>query len=132
MRPTVSQYAEALELLSQEGQLSPVNITENFIGFLKRRGESDKAGAIIRSLEKRATLKNGQLVVTVTTAHELNSEIKIALTKKAESLFPGKKIDFLYHTDSAVIGGVSFRTDEMLYDATVATELRLLQQILHK
>lgn len=132
MRPTVSQYAEALEALSQEGGLSAISIARNLVGFLKRRGESDKTAAIVQSLEKRATVKDGRLVVTVTTAHELSPETKIVLTKKAESLFPGKKIDFLYEIESAMIGGVSFRTDEMLYDATIATELRSLQQVLHK
>ena len=128
MRPTVSQYAEALEVLSQEGSLDVSQLTKNVVGFLKRRGESDTLEVIVESLEKRAALKENRLAVIVTAAHELTAKTKALLMKKVEGLFPEKKIDFVYEMDTAVIGGVSFRTDEVLYDATVVSELAALKK----
>ncbi len=131
MRPTVSQYAEAIEALSQDGE-SSAGITENLIAFLGRRGELDKATAIVESLEKRVAERNGTLIATVVTAHELTEETRTLLGRKAEKLFPKKKITLLYEIDPMKIGGVSFRTDELLYDATIATELQSLQKALAK
>lgn len=132
MRPTVSQYAEALEALSQEGTIAVSDIASNFLGFLRRRGGSDQAVAIIKQLEKREAEQSGKLQVTVVTARELSEETKRLLLEKAGSIFTGKTIMFSYEIDSTVIGGVCFRTDETLYDATVLAELDALREIIRK
>ncbi len=131
MRPTVSQYAAALEALSFEGTIGVKDISRNFLGFLKRRGESDKASLIVKQLEKRALEQSGKLMVAVVTAHELSEEMKKSLMKKAEEMFPGKSVMLSYEIDSTVIGGARFRTDETLYDATVLAELGALKKVLH-
>lgn len=132
MRPTVSQYAQALEELSQGSEANTQEIARNFLGFLKRRGESGWATAIVKRLEKRGSEQSGTLTVTVVTAHELSWETKSLLLEKAGAIFPGKTITLSYEIDSAVIGGARFRTDEMLYDATVASELAALKKTLSK
>ena len=131
MRPTVSQYAEALESLSRDG-MGVENIIENFLGFLKRRGESAKGVVIMKQLEKRAAEQSQGISVTVVSAHDPEEETKALLMKKAEVLFPGKSIEARYEVDSSLLGGVRFQTEEMLYDATVSAELRALKTALHK
>lgn len=131
MHPTVSQYAEALEVLSEEG-ISTKDLTKNFLGFLKRRGESDKVGAVVAQLEKRAEAQSGKISVTVVTAHELEGEMREVLLQKAESIFPGKSVVLTYRVDGTVIGGARFETSEMLYDATVGAEFRALKKVICK
>lgn len=129
MRPTVSQYAEALEALVQEG--NPVKgVSEQFLRFLRRRGESDRAVAIVQQLEKRAQERSDEMTVVVTTAHECLPEVQALLVKKAEEVFSCKKIQPHYQVLSEVIGGVRFRTEERLYDATIASELVSLRKTL--
>ena len=130
MRPTVSQYAEALEVLSKEG-MNVQDLAKNFLGFLKRRGESDKATVVIEQLGKRSLSQLGILPVTVVTAHELDEAMKQTLQAQAGQIFPDKKVELRYTVDTSVIGGARFSTPETLYDATVATELGALKKVIH-
>ncbi len=127
MRPTISQYAQALEELSQTTQDAKV-LAKNLLSFLKRRGESEKGALILERLEQLERNKAKQVVVTAVTAHEVSSETKKLLTKQAEGLFPGKAIELVYQVDPSVIGGVRFHSEETLYDATVASEVSALKK----
>lgn len=129
MRPTVSQYAEALEVLSKEG-MNVQDLARNFLGFLKRRGESDKATAVTEQLGKRSLSQSGILPVTVVTAHELDEATKQVLRTQAGQIFPDRTVELRYTVDTSVIGGVCFSTPETLYDATVATELGALKKVI--
>lgn len=132
MRPTVSQYAEVLEELSSDSGADAQEVAKNFLGFLKRRGETKKLASIVRRLEERAQEKSGELSVTAVTAHPVSAETKALLAEAAGKVFPEKKIDLLYQTDESVIGGVLLRTREALFDATLATRAKALKQALRK
>jgi F-type H+-transporting ATPase subunit delta len=132
MRPTVSQYATALEeLVSARAEKGPAQIVENFLGLLRRRGETGKIQAILSRLEKMEADKEGKIAVTVVTAHEADTETKAVLVKKIESLFLGKKAELRFEVDKNVIGGALFRTDEVLYDASVRQRLNELEKVLY-
>ena len=133
MRPSVSQYAQSLEELTHDATAQKIAETlQNFFGFLKRKGEMKKIKAILKQLENRAAEKSGRVTVKVVTAHEISQSVKDKLKTKAEKLFPDKKILLEYAKDADVIGGVRFRTDEVLYDATIANELHVLKQSLQR
>jgi F-type H+-transporting ATPase subunit delta len=133
MRPTVSQYATALEeLVSAGAEKGPAQIVENFLGLLRRRGETGKIQAILSRLEKMEADKERKILVTVVTAHEADTETKALLVKKIESLFPGKKAELRFEVDKNVIGGALFRTDEVLYDATLTASMKKLRADLVK
>lgn len=129
MRPTVSQYAQALEELSR-GASDAKALVQNLMSFLKRRGESEKLTSILDRLEWMEADKDNRVSVTAVTAREVSPETKKLLTKQVEALFPGKKIELSYAIDKQVIGGVRFRSKELLYDATVVSELSSLKKIL--
>lgn len=131
MRPTVSQYAQALVELS-EGTADAKTLIGNLFGLLQRRGETEKAASILERLEYLAALKEQRVAVTAVTAHEPTVETKELLAKKATALFPGKKVELSYETDSNVIGGVRFRSEELSYDATIASELASLKKTISK
>lgn len=133
MRPTISQYARSLEELSSgaTGE-TVVVIAKNFAGFLKRRGEEKKLPAILKQLEKIEAEKEGKIAVMAVLAHEADETTKKKLSLQVEKLFPEKKVELSYTIDKKVIGGVVFRTDETLYDATLANELLSLKKSLLK
>jgi F-type H+-transporting ATPase subunit delta len=132
MRPTALQYAQAIDELHTDGTEKVSAIAKNFFAFLKRRGEGEKAGAIVSCLEKMEAEKQGRVTTTVVTAHEVAEGVKKTLLSRAEKLFPTKKIELVYEVDESVIGGALFRTDEVLYDATLASELKSLKAVLKK
>jgi F0F1-type ATP synthase delta subunit len=133
MRPTISQYARSLEELSRDttGEAVAV-IAKNFLGFLKRRGEEKKLSAILKQLEKIEAEKEGKIAVMAVLAHAVDEATKKKLALQAEKLFPEKKTELSYTIDTSVIGGAMFRTDEILYDATLANELSVLKKSLLK
>lgn len=133
MRPTVSQYAAALEeLVSSPVSLDVTQIVKNFLGVLGRSGESGKAEAVLAQLETRAAEKEGRVSVTVVTAREADPPMKNLLAEKIKALFPGKRAELHFEIDATVIGGALFQTDEVLYDATLRAELRALERLLIK
>ena len=133
MRPTISQYAEALEELSEHAAPEKVQtMIGNFWGLLHRRGEEKKMVAIVKRLEKMEAEKKGQVSVIVVTVHETEKETKQRLLLQAERLFPHKKVELQYVIDKDVIGGAVFRTEETLYDATISNELKKLKAVLLK
>lgn len=133
MHPTVSQYAQALEELTESvASEKAAAIAENFFGFLKRRGEEQKMSAIVKCLEKNKAAKEGRVSVTVVTAYETDLETRELLARQAEQIFPDKKIELRYETDREMIGGALLRTDETLYDTTLANEVRALKNSLLK
>jgi len=131
MRPTVSQYAQALTELMD----SPVKgdmLARNFIGWLKRRGETKKLPAIVEQMQKMEREKDGKLSVRAITSHEIAAETKEKLAEQAAALFPGKRIELHHEINSDLIGGVELRTEEMLYSATIRAELDSLKKSLLK
>ena len=132
MRPTVSQYAQALEELSREADPKAKDIAKNFSGFLKRRGESARLPAILGRLEQLAQVQGKRLDVTVVTAHPATAPLKETLEKLAAKTFPGYVLEFHYEIDERVIGGARFRTEEALYDITLGAGLRELKKVMSK
>lgn len=131
MHPTISQYTEVLEELAKNATPEQaVDITDHFLGFLKRRGEQKKIGAIVRYWEKVVAQKEGRVAVAVRTAYETTEESKKKLSRVTHALFPEKKVAIRYVVDRAVIGGALFSTDEMVYDATLVARLQALKNAL--
>ena len=131
MHPTISQYAEALEELTQGAAAGHVaDVAKRFLGFLEHRGEQEKIGAIVRHLEKAAAQRDDRVSVAIVTASEATEENKNTFARVADKLFPEKKVTFRYAVDGAVIGGARFSTEELLYDATLAARLRALKNTL--
>ena len=126
MRPTPVQYAKAFSLLSSEGKSE--NLVSNLIAFLTRRGETKKLPSIVKELERLEREKNLETTVAIVTATEATPEMKTLLSKKAEQLFPGRKLTLSFSVDASVLGGARFRTDSAVCDATLKTELSALKK----
>lgn len=122
-----NQYKEALQKLLNNVSSKKTSVNQNPPGFSKIKSEEKKIGAIVKHLEKIEAEKEGRISVTVVTANEAAKEIKEKLAAQAAKLFPDKKIELRYEIDPSVIGGVLFRTDETLYDATVLSKLQTLK-----
>lgn len=129
MFPTISQYAMALEELVAEKSVSErKDLVERFVQFLEQRREKRKLPQILRRLEEFADDQTGRKKITAVTAHDITDTLAKNLKRKAEELFPGKKIDLHFEVDQAVIGGVVFKTKEEMYDMTLATALKKLKK----
>lgn len=132
MRPTVTQYAQALEELSRETSVDATTLVANLIRSLKRAGKAAFLPEILAMLVSREATASGIVPVRVVTAFEADQATKKQLLHRAEALFPGKMVVATFETKSDVIGGVRFETATTLYDATIATQLSSLKKAISK
>ncbi len=130
MRLTVTQYAQALEELGNDPSSDAAGIAQNFFGLLKRRGELGKASLVVAQMERNREKRDQTLRVRATTAHEASSDTRETIERLAGTVFPHQALQFEYETDERVIGGVRLETDEVLYDATIASKISTLKKSL--
>ncbi len=131
MKPTSSQYAQALLELSQESVASEqASVAERFLAFLKRQRETRKLPAILRNLQRLTDEAEGVKRVRMTTSETLDERSLETLTKKIKILLETEKIVLSQQIDPQVLGGVALQTDTELFDGTVRRKLRELRKSL--
>lgn len=130
MRLTVTQYAQALEELGNDSSSDVANITQNFFGLLKRRGELGIAPLVVAQMERNRENREGILRVKAVTAHPVSPDTRGTIDRLAARVFPEQTLQFEYETDKRVIGGVRLETDERLYNATIASKIVTLKKVL--
>ena len=131
MKPTSSQYAQALLELSQESVASEqASVAERFLAFLKRQRETRKLPAILRNLQRLTDEAEGVNRVRMTTSETLDERSLETLTKKIKILLETEKIVLSQQIDPQVLGGVALQTDTELFDGTVRRKLRELRKSL--
>lgn len=131
MRLSIRQYAQALLDLEKDQEAGEAaERSKRFLSWLSRRGETKKLGKIVREAERLMRERSGTAVVRITTAHPADEALRTLLRKQAESVFAGKAVETSFATDARLIGGVKMRSEEVLYDATLATRLERLRSSL--
>lgn len=130
MRLSIRQYAQALLDLEREQTEGAVRSGERFFVWLSRRGEAKKLGKIVREAERLIRERSGTAVVRITTARPVNETLQTLLRKQAASVFVGKAVEASFVTDASLIGGVKMQSEEVLYDATLATRVERLRSSL--
>lgn len=131
MRLSIPQYAAALLDLERGASAETVPaIGARFSAWLNRRGEGKKLGKIVAEAERIVREASDIMAVTITTREVADASAQADLRARAEAIFPGKTIEARFVTDALVIGGVKFRSDGLLHDATLATSVRKLRESL--
>lgn len=133
MKPTALQYARLLESASEteaDTSAAAEAYAGKFLRFLKRRKEWRKRGSILAAFSRLSDRKAGVVRVTVTSAGPFGESDRQAVARATEMIFAPEKPVLTYRTDPSVIGGLSLRSEGILYDATVARRLRDLRRIL--
>ena len=132
MRLSIRQYALALlDIEKGMGADEAKGAGERFALWLSRRGEGRKLAKIVAEAGRIAGEQSGRAEVAITTAHEADEETRTMLTGCAEKLFPGKRVEAKFRSDRDIIGGARFRSDEVMYDASVRQQLNELEKVLH-
>ncbi len=127
MRLSIRQYAQALLDLERETPSAETGLmSERFVAWLARRGESKKLAKIVREAERLLCEQRGIAEVTITTARATDASLEALLRTEAQRLFVGQTVEANFATDASLIGGVKMQSQEMLYDATLTTRSRQL------
>jgi ATP synthase F1 delta subunit len=131
MKPTPAQYAKVLLQLSQESSASAwPEVSARFLAFLNRRKETKKLPAILRNVERLHDEASGVKRVQMTTSKVLSDTEQQAVLDHIKKLFATETIILDQKIDTHVIGGITLRTENELFDGTVRKRLSELKRVL--
>ncbi len=102
-----------------------------FLGVLARRGRLGLLRAAALRFERAIYAREGRIEVTVTTAVPLTGDQEQQI---ADSLGEAMEIDVVLRTqiDEALLGGMTVRVGDCVYDGSVAATLKQLTRRLRK
>lgn len=105
-------------------------MARNLLYTLVERGDLALLGTVITSLRARMQQSlTGPTQVEVTTAAPMEADQRRALEQKLAAQYGGN-LQYAYHVDSAILGGMIVRVGDKLIDGSVASRLAALKQTL--
>jgi F-type H+-transporting ATPase subunit delta len=131
-------YAEGLEvasqLLSDDRVLSVLLLAKRvpepvrkLADLLVQRGRIDQIGAVSAEYRRLLNRERGIVEAVATSALPLGEDEIAALREKVAGM-TGRTVDLRVGVDEALIGGLTVRVGDTLYDASVRGRLERLRQ----
>ncbi|MEO5645900.1 MAG: F0F1 ATP synthase subunit delta [Candidatus Paceibacterota bacterium] len=105
-------------------------VIDAFIAVLQRTHAVSRGPGIIAALEKMLDKDAGILRPIITTATALTEEQATVLAEKIQLEHKATAVHLDQRIDTSVLGGMSIRIDDMLYDATLKKKLLTLTNTL--
>ena len=96
-------------------------------GLLVARGRVDRLPVVAAEYRRLLNARRGVVEAVATTASALTQDETEALTRKVAQM-TGRTVDLRVEVDEALIGGLTVRVDDTLYDASVRGRLERLRE----
>jgi F-type H+-transporting ATPase subunit delta len=122
-RPLTDRTALVDELL---GKRVPEPVRK-IAGLLVARGRVDRLPNVAAEYRRLLNKQNGVVEAVATAAAPLNREETAALERKVTEM-TGKTVDLTVMVDESLIGGLTVRVGDTLYDASVRGRLERLRE----
>ena len=97
------------------------------VGLLVQRGRVDRLGAVTAEYRRMLNERNGVVQAVARTAMPLTNDETAALEKKVATM-TGRTVDLRVEVDESLIGGITVRVGDTLYDASVRGRLERLRE----
>ena len=97
------------------------------VGLLVERGKIDRVASVAAEYRRLLNKERGVVEAVATTAAPLSQAETAALQRKVEQL-TGRTVDLRVDVDEALIGGLTVRVGDTLYDASVRGRLERLRE----
>jgi len=125
MKASVRQYARSLfELVADKSEAEAKKIIAQFIDFVQRRQDLNKADAIIAELERMYDEASGEARAELISARPLNESVKSKIAAYLEKRTGINKIILNEENDPTLIGGFILRFNGLVIDGSVKNNLR--------
>lgn len=132
LNPALTQNDKMAVLETILSKLPLHNHVKNFIRILLEKNRMTLYHDIVSTYQGLLDQHQGIIRATVTTVNEISveekAEIRITLAKDAQ--IPTEKLLVEYQTDAEIIGGVIAQVGNKVYDASVKTKLKNMEQSL--
>ena len=116
--------------MSKKSRMTPTELAECIMSFLKQKGESRKIMSIVRKMEKLHSLKRGVVDVSVTTAFPVSDALLREIEPFAKRVFEHDVNITSVTTDRRLLGGIVLQTENQLMDVSLARNIRTLKKML--
>jgi F-type H+-transporting ATPase subunit delta len=97
------------------------------VGLLVERGKSDQIGKVAAEYRRMVNVERGVVEAVATAAAPLSDDETAALQAKLEQM-TGRTVALRVDVDDALIGGLTVRVGDTLYDASVRGRLERLRE----
>jgi F-type H+-transporting ATPase subunit delta len=97
------------------------------VGLLVARGKVDRIGTVATEFRRQLNLARGVVEAVATSASPLTTKETEALARKITEM-TGRTVDLRVDVDEALIGGITVRVGDTLYDASVRGRLERLRE----
>jgi len=122
-RPLTERVALVDELL---GKRVPEPVRK-IAGLLVARGRADRIQAVAAEFRRLLNKEHGVVEAVATSASQLDAGETAALKRKVSEM-TGKTVDLRVDVDESLIGGLTVRVGDTLYDASVRGRLERLRE----
>jgi F-type H+-transporting ATPase subunit delta len=125
-RNSPRQFAVALYEATAGAKKDDIeHIVANFSAMLAKGRQLKLADKIIEELVSYAKEKDGLVRINITTATKMDEKI----INSIKSVF-GKKVETTENIDESILGGLIVRTKDVIFDASIKTQLIKLKKSL--
>jgi F-type H+-transporting ATPase subunit delta len=97
------------------------------VGLLVERGKADRIGAVAAEFRRMHNQERGIVEAVATAASPLSKDETAALQRKVEQM-TGRTVELAVAVDESLIGGLTVRVGDTLYDASVRGRLERLRE----
>lgn len=127
MKFTPKHYASALfSALNETEAKFHDKVLDNFVEILRASGDLSKFPEIEAELNLLTLKQKGILPVNVTTARSIDNP---GVLKDLNNIVAGKT-EVKNQVDNSILGGVVIRSEDILFDSSIKTQLNNLNQSL--
>ena len=125
--PVISQRQKRNILDAVIEQTRPGDVTVNLLRLLLRNSRLHQITAVHREFRNAVYRREGVIPAEVTTAVPIDQREQQILVRQLEDV-SGKRVEAIFKSDPALIGGVITRLGSVVYDGSIRTQLETIKQ----
>ena len=125
--PIVSQTDKLKVMEALVARLGVGKFTGNLLRAMLSNYRLQHAPEVYEQFRRELNERKGLVTAEVTTASEVGAAEQAKLGRTLEKM-TGKKVEFKFRTDPALIGGVVTRIGSVVYDGSVRTQLAEIKE----
>lgn len=125
MKTTPKQYARGLyEIVQGKNEVEAKELVGSFLRILTDKGHISKIGVIINHFEDIWKQESGILAIEICSARSLDTDSVADIKNHIKKVTGAKEIEATETIDKSLLGGVSVRYGDKIWDSSLAARIK--------